>query len=46
MFGSGAGIYMMNKCMAPIAFFEEGAGLRKPGDVELHVVVAAIQHLA
>lgn len=45
MFGSGAGIYMMNKCTAPIGFFEEAAGLKRLGAVEQPVVVAAIPHL-
>ncbi|MEY9867316.1 hypothetical protein ABIE66_002695 [Peribacillus sp. B2I2] len=36
----------MNKCMAPTVFFEEVAGLRMPGVVELHVVGAAIRHFA
>jgi hypothetical protein len=44
MFGSGVGIYMMNKCTAPTEYFEEAAGLKRPGVVGLHVVVAAILH--
>lgn len=46
MLGNGAGIYMMNKCTAPIVFFEEVAGLSMPGIVALHVVGAAILHFA
>jgi hypothetical protein len=44
MFGSGVGIYMMNKCMAPTEFFEEVVGLKRPGAVGLRVVVVAIRH--
>jgi hypothetical protein len=44
MFGSGVGIYMMNKHKAPKEFFEEEAGLKKPRVAVLHVVVVAIRH--
>jgi formylglycine-generating enzyme required for sulfatase activity len=45
MFGSGVGIYMMNKCTAPTEFSEEVAGLKRPGVVGLRVVVVVIRHL-
>lgn len=44
MCGSGASIYTMSRYMAPIEFFEEGAGLRRLEAAELHVVGVAIRH--
>jgi hypothetical protein len=46
MFGSGVGIYMMRKHMAPIEFFAEEAGLNRTGVVGFRVAVAATHHLA
>jgi hypothetical protein len=37
---------MMNKCTAPTEFFEEAAGLKRPGVVGLRVVAAATHHFA